>query len=129
MDNKTRKKKVIKWFIIGIICAAVFGILYIIDSDYSFRNSLVYNVFDGNRSAYNLIIGTPLVISFLGIFLSGLMFIISLICCWVNSTPEIVQQVVEKNDPLTQLTNLYNERLLTKQEFEEKKRQLLRGSK
>ena len=44
-----------------------------------------------------------------------------------NTNNQEKTNVETTSDPLIQLTNLYNQRLLTRQEFEEKKRQLLRG--
>lgn len=53
----------------------------------------------------------------------------STISCWINNDSTVVQQAAETNtDTLVQLSKLYKDGLLTKQEFETKKKQLL-GSK
>ena len=141
MTNKDRKKKVIKWLVIGICCIILLGVLYGVDSiivGYNQSKTMEYRLSGGvltngatdyiHRSAlYYIIFAIGALSSILGLIVSIIMFLVNLINCWVNNTPEVVQQVVETNDPLIQLTNLYNERLLTRQEFEEKKRQLLRG--
>ncbi len=141
MTNKDRKKKVIKWLLIGIGCIVLFGVLNGIDSiivSYNQSAIMEYRVSGGAVSpntisrgaAYYIIMSIGFLISGLGFIISTILFIINLISCWINNTPEVVQQVVETNsDPLVQLSNLYNQRLLTREEFEEKKRQLKRGSK
>lgn len=141
MTNKDRKKKVIKWLVIGICCIILLGVLYGVDSiivGYNQSKTMEYRLSGGvltngatdyiHRSVlYYIIFAIGALSSILGLIVSIIMFLVNLINCWVNNTPEVVQQVVETKDPLIQLTNLYNERLLTRQEFEEKKRQLLRG--
>lgn len=72
---------------------------------------------------YYVIFGIGLLVSALEFLISAIMFIVSLIGCWVNSTPTVVQQVAEtSSDTLVQLSKLYKEGLLTKQEFEAKKK-------
>lgn len=140
MDNKTRKKKVIKWLLIGIGCAVVLWISISIDSSLAHHNKMEYMTHGGiyaDPNSINIISkSNPLwvsaacgiVVSFLGLILSTIMFVVSVISCWINSTPTVVQQVTKtSSDTLIQLSKLYKEGLLTKEEFEMKKKQLLGG--
>ena len=140
MDNKARKKKVIKWLLIGIGCVVLFGILYTIDSAIVGYNQSVimeHRVSGGasplntisRGTLYYVIFGIGVLVSALGLLTSAIMFIVSLISCWINNDSTVVQQAAEVNtDTLVQLSKLYKDGLLTKQEFETKKKQLL-GSK
>lgn len=139
MRNKDRKKKVIKWLLIGIACVALFGMIYAIDSvivGYNHSVIMQHRVSGGaspldtisRGTLYYVIFGIGVLVSALGFLISAIMFIVNLIGCWVNSTPTVVQQVTEtSSDTLVQLGKLYKEGLLTKQEFETKKKQLLGG--
>ena len=136
MTNKDRKKKVIKWLLIGLGCLLMFIIVANIDSSIANHNRMEYMTHGGiaaDRNSMDLIsspswIPIVLVFSSLGMVLSIIMFIVSIISCWLNNTPTVVQQVAEtSSDTLVQLSKLYKEGLLTKQEFETKKKQLLGG--
>lgn len=134
MTNKDRKKKVIKWLLIGLGCLMMFIIVVNIDSSIANHNRMEYMTHGGiaaDRNSMNLIsspswIPIAFIFSSLGMGLSAIMFIVSIISCWLNNTPTVVQQVTEtSSDTLIQLGKLYKEGLLTKQEFETKKKQLL----
>ena len=139
MDNKSRKKKVIKWLLIGIGCVVLFAIMYVIDSTIVGYNQSVimeHRVSGGasplntisRGTLYYLIFGIGTLVSGLGFLTSAIMFIVSLISCWITNDSTVVQQVTAVNsDTLVQLSKLYKEGLLTKQEFETKKKQLLGG--
>lgn len=140
MDNKARKKKVIKWLSISIGCAIAFAISRDIDSSFAAHNHMEYMMNGGitaDRASLNLISkSNPLwvasafvmVISILGLIVSAFKFLTSAVSCWVNNNPVVVQQVTEtSSDTLIQLSKLYKEGLLTKEEFEIKKKQLLGG--
>ncbi len=141
MDNKARKKKVIKWLLIGMGCIVLFGILYAIDCiivGYNSAAIMEHRVSGGavptdtisRGTLYYVIFGIGTVVSVLGFIVSAIMFFISLISCWVNNNSTETQQSIETNtDTLVQLSKLYKEGLLTKQEFEVKKKQLLGGKK
>ncbi len=129
MNNKTRKKKVIKWLLVGIACVVILGITHFMDGIWVGVNQMRME-----HGAPRMSLGSPFgisimcgyIFSVLGICVSVLMFIISLVSCWVNSTPTVIRQGAEENsDTLIQLSKLYKEGLLTKQEFETKKKQLL----
>lgn len=134
MDNKARKKKVIKWLTIGLGCILMLIVVANIDSSIANHNQMEYMTHGGiaaDRNSMDLIsspswIPILMILSALGAALSGVMFITSIISYWVNSTPTVVQQITEtSSDTLIQLGKLYKEGLLTKQEFEIKKKQLL----
>ena len=134
MNNRDRKKRVIKWLIMGLGCVLMLIIVVNIDSSIANHNRMEYMAHGGitaNRNSMNLIsspswIPILMILSGLGMGLSIVMFITSIISYWINSTPTVVQQVTEtSSDTLIQLGKLYKEGLLTKQEFEVKKKQLL----
>ncbi len=137
MDNKTRKKKVIKWLLIGIGCIALFGVLYAIDCAIVGYNSaaiMEHRVSGGavpadtisRGTSYYVIFGIGVLVSALGFLISAVMFIVNLISCWINNDSTVVQQAAETNtDTLVQISKLYKDGLLTEQEFETKKKQLL----
>lgn len=140
MDNKSRKEKVIKWLLIGIGCAIVLAISRSIDSSFAAHNRMEYMMNGGiaaDGASLNLIsksnplwiaVAFGMVISSLGLILSAFKFLASAVSCWVNNSPVVVQQTTDTDtDTLVQLGKLYKEGLLTKQEFETKKKQLLRG--
>lgn len=139
MTNKDRKKKVIKWLLIGVGCIVVFFISGYISYSIAVHNKQEYMMHGGiaaDPASINIIpknhplqiaAGWGGLLSLLGAILSAIMFIISAISWWVNSSPSVVQQVTTTNsDTLIQLSNLYKEGLITKEEFEGKKKQLLR---
>ena len=139
MDNKARKKEVVMWLLIGIGCIALFGVIYAIDSTIVAHNQAVImehrvsggvipsNTIDRGNIYWSIVL-TGTLASVGGFILSIIMFIISLISWWVNNDSTPVQQVIKTDsDALIQLTKLYKEGLLTKQEFETEKKQLLGG--
>ena len=137
MTNKDRKKKVIKWLLVGLGCVVLFGVLYGIDTiiveynrsqimGYRLSEGLIDNTID-RSTLYFTVCWTGFIVSILGLIVSVIMFIVNLISCWLNNTPEVVQQQFVKNDSdtLVQLSRMYHDGLLTKQEFEKQKKQLL----
>ncbi len=137
MTNKDRKKKVIKWLLVGLGCVVLFGVLYGIDTiiveynrsqimGYRLSEGLIDNTIDRGTSYY-IVFWSGFIISILGLIISVIMFIVNLISCWLNNTTEVVQQQFVKNDSdtLVQLSRMYHDGLLTKQEFEKQKKQLL----
>lgn len=136
MDNKTRKKKIIKWLLIGLGCLLMLMTVTNIDSSIANHNQMEYMTHGGiaaDRNSMDLIsspswIPIVLILFALGMGISFVMFIVSIISYWLNNTPTVVQQVsATSSDTLIQLGKLYKEGLLTKQEFETKKKQLLGG--
>lgn len=140
MTNKDRKKKVIKWLLVGLGCVVLFGVLYGIDSiivGYNRSQIMEYRLSGGisgglkntidRSTSYYIIFWSGFIISILGLIISVIMFIVNLVNCWLNNTTEEVQQQVVKNDSdtLVQLSRMYHDGLLTKQEFEKQKKQLL----
>ena len=139
MTNKDRKQEVVTCLIITIFCAIVFWLSVKIDASFTHHNQMEYMMHGGinaDPSSMNLIskmhplwvaAAGGIVFSSLGFVISAIMLIISLINYWVNSTPIVVQQVKETDSQaLIRIGKLYKEGLLTKEEFERKKKQLFR---
>ena len=136
MNNKERKIKIIKWLLIGIALLIIFGIAIFIDNsitDYN-RGQLIAGVY--SDTSHIIPKSNPIwiadacimVISFLGIIFSAIMFIISIISWWVNNDSVAEHKVMEAHeDTLIKICRLYKEGLLTKEEFERKKKLLVGG--
>jgi len=96
MTNKDRKKKVVKWLLIGIGCVVIFLISAFLDTSFASSNSAEYmrcggiyadpncmNLFSKTSPLW-ITVGIALIFSSLGSIISVIMFFVSLIKYWVN---------------------------------------------
>lgn len=136
MNNRERKIKIIKWLLIGIGLFIIFGIAIFIDNaitDYN-RGLLIGGVYSDRSSIIPksnpiwIADACIMLISFLGLIVSAIMFIISIVSWWINNDSVVERKIVETHeDTLIKLCKLYKEGLLTKEEFERKKKLLVGG--
>ena len=113
MSDNNHKKKTVKWMVIGGICGCGVFILF---------NIAAYAHDDSIRSI-SLLIG---LVALLMLILSGVMYMVHYTLAWTKSSSASIEQNNE-DDTLIKISQLYKEGLLTKEEFETKKKQLLGG--